>query len=71
MRNGKDVEIARIVCPVALECTKVIRIANFGSQFFEDGPVALLPFMTNLLFEMISEVGRYSIVIEQRIVYIE
>ena len=41
------------------------------AQVFENRPVALLPLVTNLTFQMISQVGGHSVVVEQRIIYIK
>jgi hypothetical protein len=71
MRNSQHVQIARIVGAVTLEGAEIIRVANFAAQFFKDGPVALLAFVPNLLFEVGFEVGGHRVVIEQSIVYVE
>src|SRR5690348_16903051 len=63
MRNSKHVQISRIVRAITLQRAKVICVAYFGAQFFEDRPVALLPFMTNLPFEMFSEIGSHGVVV--------
>jgi hypothetical protein len=44
---------------------------NFCSQFFEDRPVALLALVTNLTFQMISQVGGHLVVVEQRFIYVK
>src|SRR4030095_4349265 len=71
MRHGKHVQIARIICTVTLKCAEVVCVPNFGAQFFEDRPVALLPFMTHLAFQMFPEVGSHSVVVEQSIIHVE
>ena len=71
MRNCKDVRVAGVVCAVTLQGAEVICVPNFCWQLFENRPVALLPLVTNLVFQMISQVGGHSVVVEQRVIYIK
>src|SRR5437667_2111091 len=63
--------VARILTAVALQGAQIIRIPKFGAELFKKCPIALLPLMSDFFFEMTLEVSRDSIVVEQRIVYVE
>jgi hypothetical protein len=63
--------IARIGPAVVLQRAEVIGIAELGAQLLEDRPIALLPLMPDLAFEMALEVGANTVVVEQRVVDIE
>jgi len=67
MGDCKDVQVVGVVCPVTLQGAEVICVPDFCSQFFENRPVALLPLVTNLTFQMISQVGGHPVVVEQRV----
>ncbi len=64
-------QIVRVACAVTLQGAEVICVPTFCSQFFENRPVALLALLTNLTFQMLSQVGGHPIVVEQRVVYIK
>ena len=63
--------ISRINSSIALQRSEIIGIAEFSPQFLEDGPIALLPFMSNLTFQLAFQISRHAIVIEQRVVHVE
>ena len=71
MRNRKHVQVVGVVCAVTLQRAEVICVPNFCSQFFENRPVALLPLVTDLTFQMISQVGGHAVVVEQRVIYVK
>ena len=69
--NGEETWIVRFFVAVALQCAEIIGITEFTPQLFEEAPITLRPFAADLLFQMMLEVRRDAIIIQQRIVHIE
>ena len=71
MRYDQQVRIARMLDAVTLQRPEVIRIAQLGSQLFEDSPILFCAVRTDFAGEMMPKVRLDSVVIEQRVVHVE
>ena len=71
MRDGEQVGIAGILCPVALQGAEIIGIAELGAELLEECPVSLLPLMADLFLQMVLKVSGDTVVIEQSVINIE
>src|SRR4030095_13082307 len=57
--------------PISLQSAKVIRIAQFGPQLLENSPIFLRSFRAELAGEVALQICCHSLVIQQRVVYVE
>jgi hypothetical protein len=60
-----------VLHPVALECPEVVGVAQLGTERLEDRPVPLLTIRSDFVGEVALEIGRDSVVVEQRVVDVE
>src|SRR4030095_782653 len=70
-RHRQQVNILRMLDPVALQGAEVIAIAQIGKQLFEDRPVALAGGNSELTVEVALDVVLDAVVVDQRIVYVD
>jgi len=56
---------------IPLQSTEVIRIAQFGPQFLENAPIFLRSLRADFAGEMALQICCHSVVIQQRVVYVE
>src|SRR5262249_20770012 len=69
--HRQQARVVRVGEPEALERSEVVGIAELGAQALELVPVALLPLGAELSGEVIAQVGRDPVVVEQRVVDVE
>jgi len=69
--QAEHVGIARVLDAVALECPKVVGVAELGTERFENRPVPFLTIRSDLVGEVALEIGRDAVVVEQRVVDVE
>src|SRR5512146_999486 len=70
-RYCQQMGITRMCDAIALECTKVIGIAQLRSQLLEDGPIELFTLVTDFLLEMLFQISRDPIIVQECVVDIE
>jgi len=71
IRYAQQMRGARMFGPIALQSAKIIRIAKLASKLFENLPVCSRSRAAYFADEMAWQIRCNSIVIEQRVVYIE
>jgi hypothetical protein len=71
MRDGEQAGITGVFDAVALERAEIVGVAELGAELFEDFPVALLTLRADLLFQMVLEVVRNAVIVEQGVVDVE
>ena len=71
VRYRKQLRRARMFGPIPLQSSKVIRIAQFAPQLLENSPILPRPLGAELTDEVALQICRYSVVIQQRVVYVE
>src|SRR6266568_8249493 len=57
--------------PIPLQSAEVIRIAQLGPQLLENSPIFLRSLRANLAGEVALQISCHSVVIQQRVVYVE
>src|SRR6516164_11052951 len=71
IRNGHQMRGARMFVPISLQSAEVIRIPQFAPQFLENAPISLRSLRSDLICEMALQICCDSVVIKQRVVYVE
>src|SRR5436190_19931286 len=71
IRNAQQIRGARMFGPIPLQSAEVIRIAQFGPQLLENEPIFLRSLRADFAGEVALQIGCHSIVIQQRVVYVE
>src|SRR5512132_3248479 len=57
--------------PIPLQRAEVIRISQFGPQLLENPPIFLRSFLADFAGEVALQICCHSVVIQQRVVYVE
>ena len=70
-RDLEQASVMRIGAAQALERAEIVGVAELISEFFEDRPIALSSFLTELCGEVPMEIGLDCVVLEQRVVDVE
>src|SRR5438067_13787601 len=71
IRNAQQVRCARMFGPIPLQSAEVIRIAQFGPQSLENSPIFLRSLRADFAGEVALQIRCDSVVINQRVVYVE
>src|SRR6266513_984875 len=71
IRNAQQIWGARMFDPVRLQSAEVIRIAQFGPQLLENPPIFLRSLCADFAGEVALQIRCHSVVINQRVVYVE
>ena len=71
IRHAKQVLGARMFGPIPLQSAEVIRIAQFGPQLLENPPIFLRSLRADFADEVALQICCHSVVIQQRVVYVE
>src|SRR5215471_10970706 len=62
---------ARMFVAISLQSTEIIRVAQFRPQLLENVPIFLRSLCTNLPGKVALQICCHSVVVQQRIVYVE
>ena len=71
MRHRQNAQIARVFDSVPLQRAEIICVAQLTAQLLEDRPVTLCLFGADLRFQMLPQVSRDPVIVEQRIIHIK
>src|ERR1700756_2376818 len=71
IRHEQQMRGARMFGPISLQSPKVISIAQFRPQLLENPPVSLRSLRADLAGEPALQICCHSVVIKERVVYIE
>src|ERR1700761_1221838 len=71
VRGAKDLEVAWLFKPQALECAEIVHIAELSPKLIHDLPVTSAGLSSVSSLQPFSKVGANPVVIEKRIVNIE
>ena len=71
IRHTQQMRGARMFSPIPLQSAEVIRIAQFGPQLLENPPIFLRSLRADFAGEVALQICCHSVVIQQRVVYVE
>src|SRR6476660_1391412 len=71
IRHAKQLLGVRMFGPIPLQSTEVIRIAQFGPELLENPPIFLRSVRADFAGEVALQICSHSVVIQQRVVYVE
>src|SRR6476620_3323866 len=71
IRHAKQVLGARMFDPIPLQSAEVVRVAQFGPQLLENPPIFLRSVGADFADEVALQICCHSVVIQQRVVYVE
>jgi hypothetical protein len=69
--DRQKLRISRVFDSVSLESAKIVGITKLLAQLFKKRPVALLAFGAYFSLEMPLEIGRYTVIVEERVVHVK
>src|SRR5437762_1873599 len=71
IRHAKQLLGARMFVPIPLQSAEVIRIPQFGPQLLENPPIFLRSLCADFAGEVALQICCHSVVLQQRVVYVE
>src|SRR5262245_19317610 len=71
IRNAYQMRGTRMFVPISLQSAEVIRVAQFCPQLLENVPIFLRSLGADLADEMGLQICCHSVIVQQRVVYVE
>src|SRR5262245_29657366 len=71
IRHGHEMQSALVFVPIPLQSTEIVGVAQLGPQLLENLPIFLRSLQADLTCEMALQICCDSVVIQQRVVYVE